>query len=424
MTNGSETAVVVALGATYGPSVIARRDGRVVFVKGAIPGERVRIRLDERKTDYDTATVIGIEEPSPHRVTPACGHFGACGGCHLQHLSHPGQLILKQNVLNDCLTRIGGIEAALSPSLHGVEPWSYRVRGQFKVGGASIGFFRGKSRDVVNIDRCPLMTGQVNEGLRVLKETLGCLLPSFPGDTLVTEAHITCGDVPVALLGTRDAKPAPRVMQEVASRLIEAGFAGVVIGPAQGKMVSKGASRSTFKLGPLSYSVSPLTFLQSHWQLNQEVVKFLKDSLRPLGGKRVVDLYAGAGNFSLPLCGEAGEVISVESHPWAVRDGRGNIVRNRIPNCRFVRSDAEGMPQVENVDVLILDPPRTGLTRKATDRIRKLRASRIVYISCNPATLARDLKKLLELYRLHSVRAIDFFPQTYHIESLTVLELK
>lgn len=423
MTNGSETAVVVALSAAYGGSVVARRDGRVVLVKGAFPGERVLIRIDERKADYDTATVIGIEEASPRRVMPECRHFGTCGGCHLQYLSHAGQLEFKQQVLQDCLERIGGIDVALSPPLHGSEPWAYRVRGQFKVAGTAVGFFREKSRDVVDIDHCPLMTRQVNEHLGILRSSLHSHFTGLAGGPGVAEAHLTCGDVPLLLLKTRE-KVTRREMRRIVSAHSKAGFAGVALESADGSVVADGASFTTFRLGDFSYTVSPFTFLQSNWELNQAVVGFLKDGLGPLEGKKIVDLYAGAGNFSLALCSGAAEVLCVETHQWAVRDGRMNAALNGIGNCTFSHANAGDVPGGGCADIVILDPPRAGLTNRVIDRVTTLRAGRIAYVSCNPATFARDLKKLLKSYAIKSVSAVDFFPQTYHIEAIAFLRLR
>ncbi|MBI3592517.1 MAG: class I SAM-dependent RNA methyltransferase, partial [Nitrospirae bacterium] len=174
----------------------------------------------------------------------------------------------------------------------------------------------------------------------------------------------------------------------------------------------------------LKYTISPMSFFQSHWKLNQAVVKFVKDNLQPLRGCRVLDLYSGAGNFSLPVAIDADEVIAVEENPHAIKDGKRNLEINNIRNCRFIRSSAENINIRGDIDILIVDPPRLGLTNRAIDKILAKTPERIAYISCNPATLGRDLKKFLTKYELESVRMIDFFPQTYHTESLTFLRLR
>ena len=174
----------------------------------------------------------------------------------------------------------------------------------------------------------------------------------------------------------------------------------------------------------LKYTVSPKSFFQSNWKLNQTVVAFIKENLLPLKGKKVLDLYSGAGNFSLPLAGDADKVIAVEENPYAIEDGRRNLKVNNIKNCKFIRSPAENFRMMDNVHIVILDPPRQGLSSETVNKMLKITPERIVYISCSPSTFARDLKKLLEKYSIESIRMIDFFPQTFHIEALAFLKIK
>jgi 23S rRNA (uracil1939-C5)-methyltransferase len=184
-----------------------------------------------------------------------------------------------------------------------------------------------------------------------------------------------------------------------------------------------GETRVLFDLCGLAYAVSPLSFIQGNWQLNRRVVDMVKRGLAPLHGMKILDLYAGAGNFSLPLAEES-DVTAVEGNLYAVKDGVKNLKMNSISSCGFVNEPAELFQIRERFDIVLLDPPRPGITNKVMRNVLKGKPERIVYVSCNPATFARDLKKFLSVYDIESVRMVDFFPQTFHIESVAFLRLR
>ncbi len=174
----------------------------------------------------------------------------------------------------------------------------------------------------------------------------------------------------------------------------------------------------------LSYSVSPWSFFQSNWGMNREITAMMLEALGPVAGLRVLDLYAGAGNFSMPLAAAGATVVAVEENPYSIRDGARNITANNLANYEFVEGSAERAKLRGKFDLLILDPPRAGLTNAVAVRVADIAAPRIVYISCNPSTFSRDLKKLSEGYDIDSIRIADFFPQTYHLESIAFLTRK
>ncbi|MCC6346298.1 MAG: class I SAM-dependent RNA methyltransferase [Nitrospirales bacterium] len=406
----------------YGGLSLGRWQGKVVMVKGALPGERVEVRIEEQKRDFSLASTQRIITPSPDRREPRCGLFGLCGGCQMQYASYERQVIMKEEVLKDALKRLAHREPELSLSLFERHPWHYRSRGQFKAEGVRIGFYREKTREVVDAEACPLMADPVNSGLSSARAILrGKRVPFL---SAIREIHFTCGEETLVLIKTRLAARERKDADALAALFQGAGFSGVWVECGDAGLIKYGERFTCFPLGGLCYTVSPLSFFQSHWRLNQEVVAFMKKELQHLKGKIVLDLYAGAGNFSLPLAGGADTVIAVEENPAAIEDGKRNAERNRIVNCRFVHSSAERAVVQERVHLLILDPPRPGLTGRVVEKVLAMLPERIVYISCNPATLARDLRKLSEQYDLESVRMVDFFPQTYHIESLAFLRLK
>jgi 23S rRNA (uracil1939-C5)-methyltransferase len=400
----------------YGGVSLAKWKGKVLLIKGAIPEEIVEIKIDGEKRDYYTASVVKVLEPSPDRIEPECKYFGLCGGCHLQYISYKTQIKLKEEILKDTIRRIGKTEIELSKPLIYDNPWNYRHRGQFKVFHGEIGFYKEKTRDVIDIDNCPLMHDEINERLIKVKDALKNNR-SFDN---ITEVHISYGDTAIALIKIKDKN---RSFDKLFQLFLNSKISGLFVDTVD-KVFKYGRHYITLDIGGLKYTVSPMSFFQSHWNLNQKVVKFIKDSMQPLNGKKILDLYSGAGNFSLPIAIDADEVIAVEDNPFAIEDGKRNARVNGIKNCRFICSPIETFNIKNTVDISIVDPPRSGLTNKVIDKILALKNEKIVYISCNPSTLARDLKKLLVKYTIESIKMIDFFPHTYHIEALCFMRLK
>lgn len=397
--------ILESLSPAYGGYSIGR-DDKVVLIKGAIPGEVVDVEIEEKKRDYSVARVVNVVEPSEYRTDPPCPVFGRCGGCQLQFIRYEKQLTMKDEVLRDTLARLGKIETGLGPALSD-EQWHYRRRAQFKVSrDGEVGFFRQSSRDVITFDECPLMNDEINGLFRKIKERCSVIN--------LSDIHISAGDTPVALLKGKGYDAA------LFEDFVGIGLSGIAYNEAG----AYGGAYTGFDLNGLRYTVSPWTFFQAHWELNRKVVGFMAEKLMPLEGKSVLDLYAGAGNFSVLLAGQAREVVAVEENPYAVEDGKRNLELNGIKNCRIVRTSAEKYRLNRNFDVIVLDPPRPGLTSEVTKKILENPSGTIVYVSCNPATLARDLKKLKEKYDLQSVNQIDFFPNTYHIESIAFLSLR
>jgi 23S rRNA (uracil1939-C5)-methyltransferase len=416
-----ETFSVSAERPAYGGLSIARVDGAVLFIKGAIPGETVEARIDEQKKDYAFGSAINIISPSRDRIQPACKHFSSCGGCQLQYISYTRQVSLKEEILLDSVRRGAKLDIRLSASLYDDNPWHYRHRGQFKVSGNAIGFFREKTREVVDIQSCPLMTDEIN----ILLAKVSALLKSEPAlFPAISEIHISYGDTGIALLKVTEKPGVQLNASKIVSAMLDAGFGGICIEPAKGRPGSFGKHHTMFDLEGLKYAISPQSFFQGHWRLNRSVVRLIRETLHPLNGKRVVDLYSGAGNFALPLALDAKEVVAIEDSTSAINDGKRNAKLNNIDNCRFIKCAAEQLDEVGVSDVLVLDPPRAGLTNMVLNKILALEPERIAYISCNPSTFARDLKKLLIKYEMESLRLIDFFPQTYHIESVCFLRLR
>ncbi len=389
----------------YGGYVLSRADG-VVFLKGAIPGEKVEAEITEKKRDYSLALVREVHEPSPHRVEPRCPAFGLCGGCHYQHVSYAGQLQMKEAVLRDLLKRIGKIETPIDATIESA-PWHYRKRVRFKVSRAGkLGFYRPLSHDVVEVEHCYLIDRSLNLILERINST------GLPEG--VKELLIQSGDLVVArVYGEK------YVRSEVEKVLAGSGITGVLFDHEGGEEV-----RSCLDLNGKYYCVTPGAFFQSNWELNRRVVSMISNDISNIAPGRVVDFYAGGGNFSIPISEATGEVVAVEQSELSYGDAIYNMEINGIDNVKYIQSPVEKAKLRGRVDAVILDPPRTGISRPLLEKIGKILPQWIYYVSCNPSTLARDLGRLSDMYEIESIRLIDMFPQTYHIESFAKLRRK
>ena len=393
----------------HGGYVLARPEGMgVLFVRWALPGEVVSVRLVERKREYAFAEAVEVLSPSPRRVDPPCEVFGECGGCQLQHADYPYQLEMKREILREAFRRIGKMDVAPETAPPG-EPFEYRHRGRFRLEGEKVGFHGERSHRLVPVSRCPLMIGAIN-----------AVLPGLRG--LGRFAKVS--EVQVASDGVRASASFPGV--PFVKGMVEhiAGRTGGVLTGARFEDRSWKEERITLPLGGISYVVSPRSFFQANWRMNQAMVRRIGAILGESEGARLLDLYAGAGNFALPLAAMVREVVAVEGDGQSFRELRGNVRENSLGNIRTVRSSVETFRPEGRFDALILDPPRAGLSERSLARVREVAAGTVFYVSCNPSTLARDVRSLSDRYDLSSLEMHDFFPNTHHVEALAVLTIR
>ncbi len=371
----------------HGGAAVARIDGRVVFVEGAIPGETVEAEVTHRRKDFWRAQATAVLDPAAARVEPPCPYFKAgCGGCQLQYLAYPEQLAQKRQVLHRQLER-ARLEFPIDriDVLGMDDPWRYRLRGEFHVlrrgGAVSLGFYRKHTYQTLPIDACLIHA-----------EAIERALPAF----------------------------ARAAEDEAAARVTALQFTW-----APGELNLNDDSIGMDDAGR-HFRVRPEAFVQVNARqrdvLYQRAVAFAQLS----GGERVVDAYAGIGMLTARLAERAADVIAVEESPYAVRLGELNMQLNSCANVRYRRGRVEDtLSQLDDaVDVVVLDPPRAGCAESAVEAIANLRAERIVYISCDPSTLARDVDRFCAAgrYTLVEVAFVDMFPQTFHIEAVAKLE--
>lgn len=386
-----------------GGAGMARNEDGVVFVDDVLPGERVDVRVERRKAGLTQGRLHRLIKTSPDRVTPPCPYVSACGGCNWQQIRYERQVFWKETILLDTLRRIAGFEPTLLPSLHGA-PFHYRYRARLQIDGRGrIGFFEKRSRRVVPVDHCLVLTPTLDaclHALSALPEALrGLRQLRLAGDGRRTAA-----------VGTGGRAAGPAKLRERAG-LSSVGFA----------RAAKDETSLEFETVGTTLRISPRSFFQANRDLNAALVDEVLRRIPSAGP--VVDLFSGSGNFALPVALRGQPVNAVEGDRRAVAEGRENARRLGLGNLGFLRADTADMPDsvLEGAVAAVADPPRTGLPAGLTERLNRSGPSRIVYVSCDAATLARDLSRLAPRYRTDSVRLVDMFPQTSAIETIAEL---
>ena len=447
-----EETVRIASLALGGDAVARLADGRVAFVRGALPGELARVRVERIRRSHAEARALEILEPSPDRVTPRCRHFGVCGGCRHQDLAYPAQLAWKTRQVAETLERLGrlaGVEVRAAVGMD--EPWFYRNKMEFAVaersGEAVIGLReRGRFDRVFDLEECPIFSPRAGALVAAVeaharRERYAVYDPhaqrGFLRHLLVRESKRT-PDLLVALVtspgrlaeegfvrAVRDAAPATSVWHVVT------GSRANVVAFDEARLLH-GRERIAEEIPPLVFELGPAAFFQTNTRMAERLYRAVRKAAALGGGETVVDLYCGIGTFALYLASRAGRVVGLEGSEAAVADARRNAARNGVANAEFhAADDRRGFPAFlerlapGSVDLVVLDPPRAGVHARTLAALKRLAPPRALYVSCNPATLARDLAHLAEppdAYRAGPVQPFDLFPHTPHVEALVPLE--
>jgi 23S rRNA (uracil1939-C5)-methyltransferase len=431
----------------FGGEGVGRVDGYVIFVRGGLPGDRLRVTLTEARSRYGRGTVEAVLVPSPDRVEPPCPYFGRCGGCRLQHLAYPAQLAFKEKQVRDCLTRLGGLPPfELRPIVPAPEPYGYRNKMEFTVAepGPALGLHAAERYDVVlDIERCLLQSETMNalldevrrqaraRGLSVWDQRTERGLLRF---VTVREGRRT-GEAMVNLVAsTPDVEALMPVADALKTRVpatasvlvnVNARKASVAIGTEEHLLL--GRDHITESLGGVTFQVSANSFFQTNTVQAERLFALVAEACALAGTETVLDLYSGTGAISLLLARRAGHVYGIELAAAAVADAVRNARANGIDNCTFLAGEVRHvlpslMREGVRASVVVADPPRAGFHPKALAALGALAPALIVYVSCNPATLARDVGDLTRQgYRLEWVQPVDMFPQTPHIEAVARL---
>jgi len=408
----------------FGGSAIARHDGVVVFVPFAAPGDHLRVEVTEVERNFARARIVEVLAAGPHRVAPRCRHFGECGGCQFQHVDYATQVAAKGEFVRDALTRTGGFDWPQPIVVHHGEPFGYRVRTQLKLvatsgqrrdgthgrlpkqerralaaadrasaGAAStappapvLGFHHAFAPGVVDVAECPVLAPPLEQGIAAVRQALaGLAKRDWP-----YQVDGACGSD-----GASWAPDLPGLRKDLVEH----------------------------RVGAFRYLIEPESFFQGNRHL---VERLVAGALGDERGGLAFDLYAGVGLFSLPLSRRFARVVAVEDERRACTLGRVNVKTAGCDNVTYLRATTEQFlrDNRERPDLVLMDPPRLG-AKPAIPQLLALRASRLVYVSCDPQTLARDLRQLVDGgYTLEQVEAYDMFPQTYHVEAVARLALR
>ena len=367
---------------------LAHEAGKTIFVSLAAPGDRVRVAVDREQGNILFASISEILTPSPLRIEPPCPYFGSCGGCDFQQLNYEAQLAAKSEIIRDCLRRIAGLQNVPEVSVQPSAEWRYRGRAvwQFDQETKSIGYYERGSRRVCDVVDCAVLAPGLQQTLEQIRRTPKDLIPS---------------DL--------------RHLQAVTADN------GVSVSP---QFAEFRTSELQLKVGDENYTFNAEAF----FQINQELLGPLLDfALKDARGETAVDLYCGVGLFTVPLARSFKQVFGVESNPVATRFARRNASRAGLDHARIITATVSDWITNATLgdgrcDFVLLDPPRAGAESAVIKGILKLEPSQISYVSCDPATLARDLKKLITGgYEMNSIAAFDLFPQTHHVETVVRL---
>ncbi len=448
---------------------IARRDGFVVFVRGAVPGDTVRAKVLKVKKNFAEASVSEIISPSAQRVEPPCKYFGTCGGCQWQHLHYDRQLEYKRQQVLDAFERIGGFQGIhVEPTVGAEEIYFYRNKIEFSFSDKrwltpieiasgktveknfAIGFHVAERFDkVLSIDECLLQSERSNSILNVVKDfckrkqlsTYNSKLQAGSLRFLVIREGKNTGDLMINLVTFEDRLD---VMQELRDLLLQhfsqlSTFVNTIstrkaqVASGEREVVYYGDGTIQENIGKWKFKISANSFFQTNTKQAEKLFTITKALAEFHGNEVLYDLYSGTGTLSLFMSDAVKKVVGIELIESAAADAKRNAEVNKVTNCSFLHgdlkdkltNDTQWISENGKPDVIILDPPRSGLHPKVTQGVAQLLPARIVYVSCNPATQARDVKALCATgYSLEVLQPVDMFPQTFHIENIVKLVLK
>ncbi|SDL85840.1 23S rRNA (uracil(1939)-C(5))-methyltransferase RlmD [Halarsenatibacter silvermanii] len=440
---------------SQGEGVARPEDLPVFFVPGALPGEKVEVRPTKKKKNYWRTELLSVREASGHRVNPRCDVYESCGGCNLQHLGYRVQLKEKEKIIKNSLSRIGGVEELPEFSVTGMDfPWYYRNKGQFPVGredakkgeeGGRVraGLYKKGSHELVFFDECPIQHQPIN---RLIKETEKRLnryeiTPYNEGKHsgnlrhLVIRGAVCSSQLQLTFVTRRGKLPSRK---EITAELIEeirslwsiyhsvnAEDTNVILGD-EIELVT-GERFITEYIRDKKFYIHPSSFFQVNTQQTEKLYERVLSLARDVSPRRIIDAYCGAGTIGIYLAdgmkGDIEKTLGIEEVPQAVQAAAVNSSLNECRNVDFIQGKVEKvLPRLDlKEELVIVDPPRKGLSENSCQTILDSSPSAVVYVSCNPGTLARDISRLSTSFRLEKIEAVDMFPHTHHVETAVLL---
>lgn len=411
----------------YGGKGIARYNDLTLFISGVLPDEKVQVAIKNKKRGIVKAELIKVITTSPDRVAPPCNGEEECTGAPWTHISYPAQLRLKQEILLETLKKIGKIEPReVLPIIPSPDTEHYRLRVQFNVRYQDtrpmMGFFREGTHHLIETKNGFLLHPLINKTLDAIRNIAGQLPP-------LKEIHVNAspdGEIIILFFINSEVPPSLANIFEALKKEVNE-IAGVISYAGRKKWEVLGKNYIKLRLNDITYQSTEGNFFQVNWRQNKNMTDSLLDLAGLKGDEIILDLYCGLGNFSLPLAKRAERVIGIESGYSAIEDAKKNAEANGIQNVEFICDDVrKGLKMLlekkEKADLIVLDPPRAGATKKIIERIIALSPAKALYVSCNPTTMARDIEMMQRGgYILNRLQPIDMFPHTYHIESIAEL---
>jgi 23S rRNA (uracil1939-C5)-methyltransferase len=426
---------------------VGRVEGFTVFVEGALPEETVTAKIVKLQKTFAYGKLKSIDRQSQSRVTPPCGIVNKCGGCQLQHLDYKAQLSNKTQMVKDVMERIGGFKDLQIHDAIGMEdPWRYRNKAQFPVGFSNdvvIGFYANRSHDIIDTDKCVIQDKINDKIIKIFKEYIRRLnIPVYDEAThkglirhIVTRKGFKTGEVMVCIVVNGESIPetdyliekltgkVPEIKSIVLN--INKRQSNVILGTTNTTIYGEGAIYDY--IGKFKFRISPNSFFQVNPVQTDVLYSKALEFAALSGNETVFDAYCGIGTISLFLSQKAKKVYGVEIVPQAIKNAKENAVLNNVHNVDFLLGESEKViPDMHRkgikADVIVVDPPRKGCEQELLDVIVAMQCPRVVYVSCNPATLARDLKFLVEKgYVVKEVQPVDMFPHTVHCEAVALV---
>jgi 23S rRNA (uracil1939-C5)-methyltransferase len=416
----------------YGGEGLAHHDGSTIFVPFVLPAERVSAAPVEQKKKFIRARVEHLLDPSPERASARCPHFGVCGGCDYQHIPYEAQLKYKSEILRETLRRLGRIEWPGEIAAHASPPWGYRNRAQWKVrplgedaaGGMGIGYFRANSTALCPVEDCSILSPLLLKSLLALRSAAAAGL--LPRELREIEAFAGTNDSKLLVTATFAGFPreAEALAQKLRATLPEIESL-LFHDPTRERMELDGPGFIECEAAGSSYRVGHFSFFQVNRFLAGDLVRTVVEE-EP-SGRLALDLFAGVGLFSVPLATRFARVVAVESNPAAARDLEANASGRTARSGRMIEVRAADVEEFvakfkEKPELVLLDPPRAGLTPRTIEHLARIGPARITYVSCDPPTLARDLAVFAKAgYEISAVHLFDLFPQTFHMEAVAGL---
>ena len=387
---------------------IGHYNGKVLFIDDALDNERVEAEIIDNNKKVINGQAIKIIKSNPERKTPECPFYKNCGGCNIMHMSYPKQLNFKLNKVEEILSKFANIDKSIISRIIPTNEFNYRNKVKDKVG-----FYKKKTYELVYIDKCIIALPEINKIIKRLNSLkLDGIEEIIIRSTLKNETMVI-----IKAISDIDNNYYENNLKDYTDSLIviKDGICNVIFGKGY----------ITEKIGEYHYKIAPLSFFQVNINGAEKLYNVIKEYAQLTGAESVLDLYCGTGTIGIYLSGQAKKVIGIEINHNAVECALDNVKLNGLNNVDFICKDvSKNIDDYQNIDLIVVDPPRAGLKRKAIDNILKIKPNKIIYVSCNPSTLARDLNTLKNEYNVANITLVDMFPNTYHVECVCLLNLR